>query len=109
MNGRKPTAEEKKYMESVVSFGCIVCLVYHEVQTPCEIHHTDGSQKEGAHLKTIGLCFRHHREGSDCKQYVSIHPHKARFEARYGTEQELLEITKEVIKRYGHGPGVSIC
>ena len=100
MNGRKPTAEEKKWMEQVVQFGCIVCLVHMEVQTPCEIHHINGSVDPGAHLETIGLCFHHHRDGVDCEKYTSRHPHKARFEERYETEEFLLELTQEMVKKY---------
>jgi hypothetical protein len=48
-------------------------------------------------LLTIPLCFNHHREGSDCSQYTSRHPHKSRFEERYGTELQLHGVVYEAI------------
>lgn len=96
MNGRTPTKEESEWMECVIDLGCIVCLNM-GIYTPAEIHHLDGSRKPGAHLKTIGLCYYHHRSGNDCEAYTSRHPYKKRFIERYGTEQYLLAKTQELI------------
>ena len=79
--------------------GCIVCKLYLDCYTPAEIHHIDGKTKPGAHLKTIGLCFRHHREGVNNELYVSRHPNKREFEKRYGTEQEILKKVNREIER----------
>ena len=99
MRGRAPTADEKRHMDAVAQIGCIVCILYMGEITPCEIHHTDGKTKEGAHKRILGLCFPHHREGSRNDFYVSRHPHKAEFERRYGTEEYLMEMTNKLIKR----------
>lgn len=96
LKGRKPTNEEAAYMDAVSKLGCIVCLL-DGINTPCEIHHTDGKTKPGAHFKTIGLCFLHHRDGNDCKEYTSRHPYKARFEERYDTEENLLDWTHRLL------------
>ena len=97
LSGRAPNKEEKEWIAAISELGCIVCLLEIETYTPSEIHHLDGKTKPDAHLKTLGLCYAHHRAGGDCALYTSRHPHKKRFEDRYGTEQELLEKTRERI------------
>ena len=84
-------------MDLISQVGCIVCKVHYDCFTPAEVHHIDGKTKPGAHLKTIGLCYRHHREGVNNEMYVSRHPFKAEFVKRYGTEMDLLEKVKELV------------
>ncbi len=84
LNGRTPTREEQRWMDDVTRYvGCIVCQLDLWTFTPCEIHHIDGKTNPGAHLLTIGLCYRHHRGGEDNDEYTSRDPHKTRFEERY--------------------------
>jgi hypothetical protein len=97
MKGRSPSKEERTWMDSVANFGCIVCHLFHECYYPSEVHHIDGKTNPNAHLHTIGLCFRHHREGANNDMYVSRHPFRYEFEERYGTQEELLKKTKELI------------
>lgn len=97
MKGRNPNKQEKLWMSSIVQLGCIVCRVHYDCDSPAEIHHIDGKTKPDAHLKTIPLCFRHHREGVNSELYVSRHPFKHEFEERYGTEESLLQKVKELI------------
>lgn len=97
MKGRAPTREEKKWMDLIARLGCIVCLKHEDIYTPAEVHHLYGKTKKGAHLNTIGLCFKHHREGSNNKVWVSRHPWKAEFEKRYGSEESLLNEIKNII------------
>ena len=97
MKGRQPNKQEKLWMDSISQVGCIVCKVHYDCFTPAEVHHIDGKTKPGAHLKTIGLCYRHHREGVNNEMYVSRHPFKAEFVKRYGTEMDLLEKVKELV------------
>ena len=95
--GRKPTKEEKAWLDKVSDLGCIVCLTFHSVYSPAEPHHIDGKTKPGAHLKTIGLCPRHHRHKSNDGQWVSRHGDgRKAFESRYGTEQDILDACKEI-------------
>ena len=91
MKSRTPTRAERYWMDAIVTHGCCVCRNQYSVFTETEIHHIDGKTKAGAHLNTIPLCYRHHREGSDNDVYTSRHPYKKRFEERYGSENELLE------------------
>jgi hypothetical protein len=97
MKGRTPSASERRYIESAVAVGCVVCRIHHGVYTPCEFHHPEGKTKAGAHLLGFGLCYNHHRGGRDCPEYTSRHPYKAAFERRYGTEMELLAACKALI------------
>lgn len=84
-------------MSSISQLGCIVCKLYYDCDSPAEVHHIDGKTKPDAHLKTIPLCFRHHREGVNNDMYVSRHPYKNEFVSRYGTELSLLEKLKELL------------
>ena len=90
MKSKTATKAERLWMDAIVEHGCVVCKREYGVFTETEIHHIDGKTKPGCHLKTIPLCYRHHREGLDNDVYTSRHPFKKRFEERYGTEDELL-------------------
>lgn len=96
IKGRTPTAAESRHIAKVAELGCIVCLL-DSINTPCEIHHIDGKTKPDAHFKILGLCYYHHRGGNDCTEYTSRHPHKARFEERYDTEENLLDWTLRLL------------
>ncbi len=87
----------KERYQKLIDLGCIVCHNEKGIYTPPEIHHPYGRTKDGD-FHTYPLCFWHHREGSDCDDYTSRHPHKGRFEDRHGTDEYLLNITNELIK-----------
>jgi len=97
LKGRAPTAEERRWLDAICQLGCIVCLREHGVYSPAVPHHIDGKTKPGAHKLTIPLCYPHHQGGKDCAEYTSRHPHKARFERRHGTENELLTYCQELV------------
>lgn len=97
MKSHTATKVEKKWMKDITDMGCCVCLKFFRVHTPPEIHHIKGKVKLGSHLQTIPLCYRHHREGVSSQRYISRHPWKKSFEDEYGSEEELLEFTKEQI------------
>ena len=99
MKGRAPNREEKNWMDLISKLGCIVCLKYEDIYTPAEVHHLYGKTKKGAHLKTIGLCFNHHREGSNNELWVSRHPWKKEFVKRHGSEESLLNGVKTMVLR----------
>lgn len=84
-------------MSRVRALGCVVCKQFHDEETPAEIHHVDGKTKEGAHFMVLPLCYIHHRAGISVPAAVSRHPYKADFEARYGTEEELLELVARML------------
>jgi hypothetical protein len=93
MKGRNPTKQEKEWMDMISQIGCVVCKKFLDCFSPAEVHHIDGKTKPEAHLKTIPLCYRHHRDGANNETYVSRHPFKNDFINRYGSEESLLEYT----------------
>ncbi len=97
MNGRKPNANEKKWINAIKEFGCCICKWHRGMYTAPEIHHVNGGSN---HLDTLPLCFHDHREGGNKPEYVSRHPFKAEFVKRYGTEQELLTKLRAEIGDY---------
>lgn len=96
MNGRKPNKADRKWMRLISEMGCVVCEQIGFEGTPAEIHHIEGSRKQGCHLKTIPLCVRHHRVKGE--GWVSRHGDGlAAFEETNGTEQKLLEYCREAL------------
>lgn len=96
MKGRQPNAEEKRWLNAIVNFGCIVCYLELNVFTEASPHHLDGRTKPDAHLKTTPLCSRHHQIPGP--GYKSRHGDgKAQFEAAYGTESYLLSMTSRAV------------
>lgn len=87
---RTPTVAERAWMDWITAQGCIACRLDGLGFRPAAVHHIlRGGQRIG-HLDTLPLCDPgHHQQGQQFGM-VSRHPWKARFEARYGTEQELL-------------------
>ena len=98
MNGRKPTKAEQDWLDQIIQIDCIVCRLEKLGATPAEVHHINGSREHGAHFDTIPLCYKHHRSHVSAKEFVSRHPYKKQFEARYGTETVLLQKTREIIQ-----------
>ena len=49
-------------------------------------------------MKVLALCDRHHQTGGE--EAPAIHPFKARFEAKYGTQAELLKMTDKLLRRH---------
>lgn len=89
-----PTAEEAKWMDAIVRYGCIACVLDGQQPRPTAVHHILRGGRRIGHLFTIGLCDPgHHQQGASLG-LVSRHPWKARFEAKYGAELELLAMLK---------------
>ena len=101
MKGRTPTKKEKDWMDAAAKIGCIVCHLHEGTYSPASIHHIEGKTKNGAHLKSIPLCWFHHQSGTDDHTCVSRHPHKKAFESRYGDEYTLLAKTQEIARKNG--------
>ena len=84
------TKGEREHMSKVASLGCLVC------QMPTQLHHIRpiglGIGMRSSHYHVIPLCMSHHTG------QFSIHNCKEQFEARYGTEAELLQRTLKEIK-----------
>lgn len=100
MKGRSANKSEKQHMDRLCAMGCIVCRVFMDTDSPAEPHHVDGKTAPGAHLRTIGLCPRHHRipgDGYATRHGPGRNAGKAIFEATYCSEEELLERTNEML------------
>ena len=85
------TKSEKKHLERVASHGCIICCM------PAEIHHLrtgQGMGKKANNYEVIGLCPTHHRNGG---YGIAFHAGKKAFEANFGTQERLLDLTKRIL------------
>ncbi len=99
-----PTKAEKHYWNQVAELGCIACLQDGYRNPIVSIHHCDGRTKPYAHLKVLGLCAGHHQRGANtnCPTMLAIHGDKARFEAKYGTQAELMQKTADMLEKKGY-------
>lgn len=90
------TKNQKLFQDRVRALGCIVCLGQGE-DSPAEIHHLLRGSRRIGEDSVLGLCRIHHRGQINTAETVSRHPWRREFEARYGTEAELLEKTQQLI------------
>ena len=97
MNGTTPTKAEKALWSRMAACGCVACRKDGWRNLEVSIHHIDGRTKPGAHQKVLPLCAGHHQDGTGLPGLIAVHPWKARFEARYGTQAELLAEVMEAI------------
>jgi hypothetical protein len=97
-----PTLEEKSWMAFIKEFGCIACLMDDRGYVEPAVHHIIDGQRRLGHLFTLPLCQPgHHMDGGP--KMISRHPYKARFEAEYGSEMDLLKTLREdYLQRYPH-------
>lgn len=76
---------DKEYLARVAALGCLIC------RRPAMIHHIrtgQGMSQRADHRHVIPLCGDHHQHGG---HGVAIHAGQKTWEAKYGTELELLE------------------
>jgi hypothetical protein len=100
-------AEEQAWMDDIVQIGCIVCRVHHNVITPAAVHHPLSGGRRMGHLFAIPLCDPGHHQNSPTPLKISRHPNKAQFEHAYGTELDLLELTKGFVALLRAGRAVN--
>ena len=96
---RAPTAEERRWMDWIVRRGCIACWLDSLPPRPTAVHHILRGGVRMGHLFTLGLCDPGHHQSGQSLGMVSRHPWKAQFEARYGTEMQLLAILQKEYSR----------
>ena len=83
---------DKAHLNRVAEMGCCVCRNEGLGASPAEIHHIRtgyGVSQRAPHTEVLPLCYVHHR--SKAGGQIGYHYSPAEFEARYGTELELLE------------------
>lgn len=91
MKGRAPTAHEAWFMGRIGTLPCICCDKDGSSNWEISLHHIDGRTKPGAHFLVLPLCAGHHQDGTGTNPtLIAVHPYKARFEARYGKQMDLL-------------------
>ena len=89
---------EKKHFDKLSQIGCIVCHREGFGYTMPVIHHLRhnvGLALRSHFLLAIPLCPLHHTNGG---YGVAFHSGKKAFEAKYGTETELLEHTTKILR-----------
>lgn len=100
---RTPTVAEKRWMDAITAIGCIACRIDGRPGVPGAVHHLLRGGFRIGHLHTICLCDPGHHKDGGPMGLVSRHPWKARFEARYGTEEELLELSRRLVGEEVYG------
>ena len=87
---------EREHLNKVAELGCIVCRNEGFLDSPAEIHHigNGATSKKSSHYESIPLCHCHHRTGG---HGLAVHAGKKTWEAKFGTEKELLKQTLELI------------
>jgi len=95
---RAVTPAEKAHWDKLAALGCIACMKDGLFNPHVSIHHVDGRTKPGCHMLVLPLCAGHHQDGTGAAGLVAVHPWKARFEAMYGTQQELMTYCAELLE-----------
>lgn len=95
---KPPTKMEREWMEAAVRYGCLACILDGYEPRPTAYHHIVAGGRRLGHLYGIGLCDPGHHQNGEPFGLLSVHPYKARFEAKYGTQLQLLA---ELKKRLG--------
>lgn len=101
MKGKSRTKAAKEFHDELCRVvGCIACRIDGYFNDYVSIHHIDGRTRPGAHFAVLPLCAGHHQAGTGNDQnMIAIHPDKARFEAKYGTQTELLQLCIDILRR----------
>ena len=86
---KTPNRIEREWMDAVAQAGCVACAIDGNWRQAAVHHIVSGGRRMG-HLFTIGLCDPGHHQNGQQMGLISVHPWKARFVAKYGTELELL-------------------
>jgi hypothetical protein len=92
------TKSERERLDAVAALGCIVCRNLGNFDSPAAIHHMRtgmGMSQRNDAWHALGLCLSHHQTGGIG---VAFHASPRLWQARYGTETELLEQTNNLLK-----------
>ena len=91
------TRPERAHYTRLAALGCVVCRNNGHPGTPAEIHHLrahTGAARKAHYTECLPLCPTHHRLGDGSERFggeLGYHVAPRSFEARYGTQRELLE------------------
>jgi hypothetical protein len=84
-------------MAKVADLPCVACLQMGYTNYGVHVHHILRSGRRIDDYHVLPLCPEHHNGGKNHEGWVSRHPWKREFERRYGTEEKLLGITRELL------------
>lgn len=102
MKGTAPTVEQKRFWDLLArEIGCIASRKDGFFDPVVTIHHIDGRTKPDAHWLVLPLSAGNHQDGTGAPGRIAVHPYKARFEAQYGTQRELLRECIEILLEKG--------
>lgn len=87
MKGITRTPFEVDFHNRVAQLGCISCRQEGNYNSWVSIHHAKGRSRPGCHMWVLPLCEAHHQDNGTA---IARHPYKARWEAKYGNEEELI-------------------
>lgn len=89
---RAVTAAERDLWHRIAALGCCACAIDGNENPFVSIHHVDGRTKPGCHERVLPLCAQHHQQDdTDPLGRIAVHPFKHRFEAKYGSQADLLQ------------------
>lgn len=99
MKGKTPSKAAKQLWSKLANIGCIACLKDGNHNALVSIHHIAGRTRQGVHHRVLPLCGQHHQhDDTDPLRRIGVHPYKARFEAKYGKQSDLLAECMELIE-----------
>lgn len=101
MFGTTPSPAQKRWHDLLAQvIGCVCCAADgHGFNSYVSIHHIDGRTKPDAHWLVLPLCEPHHQDNGAA---LAVHPHKRRWEAHYGAQEQVLKGIAEELLRLGH-------
>lgn len=97
---RAPTVEEKDWIERCIRFGCVACWLDGYQPRPTAFHHIVVGGRRLGHLYGFGLRDPGHHQNGQQFGLISRHPFKAQFEAKYGSEFNILALMKVKLRVY---------
>lgn len=106
---RKPTIAEQQRFQAIKEVGCTPCWLEGRSFEPCDIQHVVKGRKRLGHEWTYGCCPWHHRGlvtyPADTKMMEHVvGPSLARspkdYHAKYGSEEELVDLCNKMIEPY---------
>lgn len=102
-SGKNPTKRQSDYHNLLCrQVGCIACFKDGNFNDWVSIHHVIGRARPNAHWLVLPLCGGHHQAGTgQDRDMIAVHPYKARFEERYGSQLELVAECAAILSEQG--------
>ena len=88
IKGRSVTKEQKRFHDMLCQdIGCAACAQDGMFNNWVSVHHIQGRTRSDAHWLVLPLCASHHQDNGTA---IAVHPYKARFEEKYGRQEDIL-------------------